>query len=181
MNCEKCGQPLSGGAYCENCGHTNEQPVYTPQQPVTPEKPAGKPENVVAGTVGALIGSAIGAAAIILLSQLGYVAAISGLILAICTLKGYELLGGKLSTKGIIISLVLIVVVPYLADRLDWAIVLVNEIPGVSLGEAFQAIPELVEEELIASEDYIGTLVKLYLFVALGAFSTIFTAFKSKK
>lgn len=181
MNCEKCGTALSGTAFCENCGHTNPQPTTAAQTTPAPTQPAGKPENVIAGTVGAIIGSAIGAAAIILLSQLGYVAAISGLVLAICTLKGYELLGGKLSTKGIIISLVLVAVVPYLADRLDWAIVIINDVPGVSLGEAFQAVPALVEEEFIASEDYIGTLVKLYIFVALGAASTIFAAFKGKK
>ena len=58
------------------------------------------------GVVGALIGSLLGAASIILLSQLGYVAAISGVIMAVCALKGYELLGGKLTKKGVIISAV---------------------------------------------------------------------------
>ena len=183
MNCEKCGQPLSGTAYCENCGHTNEQPVV-----ITPEAPAAppaKPENVLTGIVGALIGAALGAGSIILLAQLGYIAAISGLILAVCTLKGYELLGGKLSTKGIIISLVLIAIVPYLADRLSLAILLVNEfetygIP-VTLGEAFQSIPDLLELDTELKSEYIGNLVKLYLFVALGAGSTIYSAFKKKK
>ena len=175
MYCEKCGKPLSGTAFCENCGHTN------PQNPVNPKESAIKPENTVAGAVGALIGSALGAAAIILVSQLGYVAAISGFVLAICTLKGYELLGGKLSTKGIIISLILMAAVPYLADRLDWAIVVINEVPEVSLGEAFQAIPDLVDQGFIDSEDYTATLVKLYLFVALGGVGTIVSAFKSRK
>ncbi len=184
MNCEKCGQPLSGTAFCENCGHTNPQVPYAPQ-PVAPQTPVAKPENVVTGTVGALIGSAIGAAAIILLGQLGYIASISGLILAICALKGYELLGGKLSTKGIIISLILIAVVPYLADRLSLAISLSSELESMgialSLGESWQIIPELLEEDASLKSEYTGNLVKLYLFVALGAGSTIFSAFKNKK
>lgn len=178
MNCEKCGTPLNGTAFCENCGHTNEQPVNNTQSSSTP---VSRPENVLGGTLGALIGSAIGAASIILLSQLGYVASISGLILAFCTLKGYSLLGGKLTTKGIIISLILIAVVPYLADRLDWAIVVINEIPSVSLGEAFEAIPALIDEGFIDSELYTSTLVKLYIFVAIGAIGTVVAAFKSKK
>lgn len=53
----------------------------------------GKKENVVAGVVGALLGSLLGVACIVLLGQLGYVAAVSGIVMAICTMKGYELLG----------------------------------------------------------------------------------------
>ena len=51
------------------------------------------PENVPMGLLGALVGAALGGASIILLSQLGYIASISGVILAFCTLKGYQLLG----------------------------------------------------------------------------------------
>lgn len=40
-----------------------------------------KKENLVGGVVGALIGSLLGVASIVLLSQLGYVAAISGVIM----------------------------------------------------------------------------------------------------
>ena len=58
------------------------------------------------GIVGALIGSLIGAVVIVIVGQLGYVAAVSGLVMAICTLKGYEMLGKKLGTPGIIISCV---------------------------------------------------------------------------
>ena len=51
------------------------------------------PENVPMGMIGALLGAVLGGASIILFSQLGYIASISGVILAFCTLKGYELLG----------------------------------------------------------------------------------------
>ena len=145
----------------------------------------GKPqnarkENVLAGIVGALLGSLIGGASIILLSQLGYIASISGLILAVCTLKGYELLGGALSKKGIVICLVIVLVVPYLADRIDWAIVLMQEFPeyGFRFGEAFALIPELLREGAIEMGDYMKNLLMLYGFAALGAFSSIRNAFK---
>ena len=52
---------------------------------------------------------------------------------------------------------------------------------SMSLGECWQIIPELMEEDPSLKEEYIGNLVKLYLFVALGAGSTIYTAFKNKK
>lgn len=186
MFCEKCGKPLSGTVFCENCGHTNPQPAVA--QPVPPVATAAEPaapvkrENVVTGIVGAIIGAALGAGSIILLNMLGYVASISGLILAICTLKGYELLGGKLSIKGVIVSLVLFLVTPYIADRLSIAIMLTQELGdlGITFGQAFQMIPELLEMDSALKEEYIGNLVKLYLFVALGGGITIFSAFKKK-
>lgn len=51
-------------------------------------------DNVVAGAVGAFLGSLIGVACIVLVNQLGYVASICGLVMAVCCLKGYALLGG---------------------------------------------------------------------------------------
>lgn len=171
MQCQHCGNEIPAGmSFCEVCGREAEAWAA----------PEVKPDNVVTGTVGALIGAAIGGASIVLLSQLGYVASISGLILAVCTLKGYELLGGRLSTRGIIISLLLVLVTPYLADRIDWAILVMNAYAdmGVTFGEAFAAIPELIREEAIAMADYLKNLLMIYLFVALGAFATLRGAFK---
>ena len=162
MNCHKCGNPLEEGTKrCDQCGF--------------PVREVKKQENVVAGFVGALIGALLGAASIILLSQLGYIASISGLILAVCTLKGYELLGGTLSKKGIVISIVLMLVTPYLADRIDWAIFLVQEWAeyNITIGEAFAVIPLLLEDGSIEIGEYIKNLLMIYGFVLLGAFSTL--------
>ena len=204
MNCPKCGKPIQTTAsFCEYCGCPLKQEEA--RQPVQPAQPAEsvqaeahyaepaqqsvataapeKKENMVTGIVGALLGAALGGGCIILLSQLGYVAALSGLVLAVCTLKGYELLGGKLSKKGMVICIVLMLVTPYIADRLDWAIVLMNEWSeyGITLGEAFAIIPELVTEEAIEASAYYGNLAMIYLFVLLGAFSTVRGLIKKKK
>ena len=177
MNCPYCNTALEENAtVCSNCGASLTQGQQIPetqppvQEPVKPEKP----ENMLTGIVGALLGAVIGAGVIILLGQLGFVSALSGFILAVCTLKGYELLGGKLSVKGIIISLVLLLVTPYLADRLDWAIVIMQEFSaeGVTFGEAFAAVPALIEEGAIVQSEYIKNLLMLYAFTILGAFST---------
>ena len=80
-----------------------------------------KRENVPAGIVGAFLGSLIGVACAVLIGQLGYVASVSGLVMAVCALKGYELLGGSLTKKGALISSLLILVMTYLAHRLIWA------------------------------------------------------------
>ena len=169
MKCSNCGSELQPGErICTFCGQSVE------------EKPAKKPENVVTGAVGALVGALIGGASIILISQLGYIASISGLILAVCTLKGYELLGSQLSKKGIIISLILVLITPYLADRIDWAIVIMNSYAeeGVTFAQAFAAVQLFLEEGAIEMADYVKNLLMIYGFVALGAFATLRNAFK---
>ena len=162
MNCHKCGSPLEEGTKrCDQCGF--------------PVREVKKRENVVTGSVGALIGALLGAGSIIVLSQLGYIASVSGLILAVCTLKGYELLGGTLSKKVIVISMVLMLITTYLADRIDWAIILVQEWAeyGVTFGEAYSAVPLLLEDGSIEIGEYIKNLLMIYGFALLGAFSTL--------
>ncbi len=184
MNCPTCGELLEENAkFCGKCGNAIPSAASPVAETTVTETPAAeqKPENVFTGIVGALIGAAIGAGAIILLSQLGYIASLSGLVLAVCTLKGYELLGGRQSVKGIIICIALMLITPYIADRIDWAIVVAREFAaeGVTFGEAFAVIPELIGEG-IESADYIKNLLMIYGFTALGAFGTIRGLFKKK-
>ena len=180
MNCPNCGEPLLENAgFCGKCG-TNVTAAPAAPQTEVPVPEVQKPENVLTGTIGALIGAALGAGAIILLSQLGYIASISGLVLAVCTLKGYELLGGRQSVKGIIISIVLMLVTPYIADRIDWAIVISNAYAaeGATFGAAFALVPEFIADGSIDSGEYIKNLLMIYGFTALGAFGTVRSLFK---
>lgn len=139
-----------------------------------------KSENVIGGIVGALLGSLVGVACIILVSQLGYVAALSGIVMAVCTLKGYELLGGKLSKKGIAISAILMLVMAYVGDRADWAIVVARELEADFI-TAFQSIPVLLEQQIIDESSYWGNVVLLYFFLLVGAVPTIINLLKNQK
>lgn len=139
-----------------------------------------KKENVIGGIVGALLGSLLGVASIIIFSQLGYVAVLSGVIMAVCTLKGYELLGGKLSQKGIIISVVLMILMTLIGDRADWAIVIMREVE-IDFITAYRIIPGLLQEEIIEMGTYVANLVMQYLFVLLGAIPTIMNTLRNNK
>lgn len=77
------------------------------------QQKAQKKENIVGGIVGALLGSLLGMLSVLILSQLGYVAALSGVIMAVCVLKGYEMLGGKLTKKAVVISAVIMILMTY--------------------------------------------------------------------
>ncbi len=135
-----------------------------------------KQENILAGTVGAFLGSILGGAAIVLVSQLGYFAAICGLIMAVCTLKGYELLGGRLTRKGAAISGVLILVMTYVAYQLDVSIEVARELSEwfeISVFQVFRSIMTLLKDGVLDARIYWGQLAMLYLFTLVGAVPTI--------
>lgn len=137
-----------------------------------------KQENVAAGIAGALIGSLAGVVCTLVIGQLGYVASISGLVMAVGALKGYEALGGRLSKKGAVISSVLILGMTWLAHRLSWAIALAGELEA-NVFECFRAIPALLEAGVLEGPAYWGDLVMLYLFTLLGAVPTILGGLRS--
>lgn len=135
-------------------------------------------ENVAAGVVGALLGTLLGVVCTVVISQMGYVASISGLIMAVGALKGYELLGGRLSKKGAVISSVLILLMTYLAQRLSWAVTLMDAL-NRGLFDCFRAVPDMVDLGVIDGPAYWGNLVLLYLFTLLGAVPTIIGGLRS--
>lgn len=176
--CSVCGQSVEVEPYqvssgymhlCPDCETSLRSNVMTLNQ-----QNQGKKENVVAGIVGALLGSLLGVLSIVVLSRLGYVAAISGAVMAVGVLKGYELLGGKLTKKGIIIGVVIMLVMTYVGDRLDWAIILYGEVGDyLNFFDCYQAIPLLLRSGDIEMTSYVGNLVLIYVFLLLGAVPSI--------
>lgn len=186
--CSTCGQNVevsgyqSGGSYFHLCSEC-ETKMRSNMTAVTQQKKQKK-ENIVGGVVGALIGSLVGVVCIILLSQLGYVAALSGAVMAVGVLKGYELLGGKLTKKGIIISIVIMLLMTYVGDRLDWAILLLGEGGGAEAGynlfECYRLVPQMISLEIIETDSYLINLFMLYAFLLVGAIPTIRSRVKEK-
>lgn len=187
--CSICGQPeevapyVSGSGYlhlCQGCEANMRGNLALAEQ-----KQAQKKENVVGGIVGALLGSLVGVLCIILLSQLGYVAALSGAVMAVGVLKGYELLGGRLTKKGIIISAVIMLAMTYVGDRIDTAILLWRDGGGADAGysvfECYRLVPWAISQEVIDMTAYIGNLALLYIFLLLGAVPTVINKVKEKK
>lgn len=134
-------------------------------------------ESLVAGLVGAFLGSLLGMACIIVVSQLGYVASLCGVVMAVCTLKGYELLGGALSRKGAAAAGIITVVMTYVAYQIDCAIQ-VAVAAEVDVFLAFRNMGMLLKEGYLDTGAYWGGLVLLYLFTLLGAAPLIITALR---
>lgn len=186
--CENCGKQVPtvgyivGGKHavlCDECGQAISRTM------------AGnaaiedtKVENVPAGIIGAILGSLLGLLSIILISRLGYISFISGLIMGICTVKGYELLAKKLSKKGVIISIIVMCIMTYVADRADWAIEVLaafRDEYNITFFEAFRAVPSLISERVIEMSSYIGNLVLLYIAILAGGIPTAIAVMGSKK
>ena len=143
-------------------------------------KEAETPENVPAGIVGALGGALVGAIVVVIFGRLGYVTALSGLIAAICSLKGYELLAKKMSVKGAVISCIAMAAMIYVGHRADWAFEAAKFF-DVDFFTAFRAIPMLIKEEAIELSQYLRGLFMVYLFALLGAVPTVINSLKGQK
>lgn len=179
--CENCGaRDLPSEAYvltgtpvwmCSACFQQRAQTIHA--------QPAAS-ENIIAGLVGAFLGSLLGVLAMVIFGQMGRISAISGLILAVCAIKGYEMLGGTTSKKGLFLSMLIVLGMTYVGNYLDWAVSAMFALE-IDFFSAVRAIPLLFEEGAIDPVAFYGNLALQYLFVLLGAVPTISTALRSKQ
>lgn len=73
-------------------------------QALLEEKPK---ENVLLGIVGALLFSLAGTVTYFVLYQLGYLAALSGIVAVICAMYGYKLFAKGESKKTVVIAVIM--------------------------------------------------------------------------
>ena len=135
-----------------------------------------KEENVVKGIIGAFLGSIIGAGAIVALGQAGYVAVISGILMAACTIFGYSKLAGGLSKKGIVISVVIMVIMTYIGMRTCVTISLcngLNKYGNPDFFKVFEKVPELMRLDSKLEAEYIKDLILVFVFTGIGVFGMI--------
>ena len=159
-----------------------------PTTPTTPQIATANPttkENIPLGTLGAVLGSIAGGLAIILLDRLGFVASVSGVVMAYGTLWLYQKFAKGLSGKGIAICIVVIILMTLLAENVACSIRIVEELNegygiSASFGDVFGNFYALLADGVIDSGVYAGSLVAVYAFTALGAFGVIKTSFNQK-
>jgi hypothetical protein len=124
------------------------------------------------GALGAVLGGVVGVIPWVVIGMLGFVAAISGLIMAWLSYKGYRLLGGKLGRSMVWILIVVLIVFTYvgvmaslyvsiaaegydLVDNAFWLILTLPFVPGGDAGVIW------------------GQIALGWLFAALGSFGLI--------
>ena len=136
-------------------------------------------ESILAGTVGAFLGSLIGGIVTLVIAQLGYVAVAAGIVMGVCTIKGYELLGKRLSKVGIAISVFFMLVMMLVAHQFDYAIQLAKA-EGVDVFTAFTYLTEYIFNGNEVHISYWTNLGLLLLFTGAGAVGTIISVLSAQ-
>jgi len=129
-------------------------------------------ENVLLGAVGALLGALIGGAVALFIARLGYVAMVAGIVLGICTIKGYEILGRKVSRKGMVITV-------FLVNQIDLAMEVVAKL-GVEFAFAFRVVNQLIFSGDFP-DNYFYNLAMLAVFTLVGAGVSVSSVWSSHK
>ena len=112
-------------------------------------------ERVVLGVLGALLGSILGSVCIVLENQVSSTfSLIGGVAMAAFTLQGYIQLAGRLSKKGVAVSLALMAVMCALANQINCTIEIletVEAVQGMDFLEVLGCFEELPEVQEIRS------------------------------
>ena len=135
--------------------------------------------NLVPGLVGAVLGALIGAALYVVIYQLGYIAGICGLVMAILALKFYEKLGGCLDLKGVIASIAVVLIMVFVANKFAWAFSAYSALKeeGASFFDCYRNLNSIIElSELKRS--YISELAVAYLISVVGCLRSFINAIK---
>jgi len=142
-------------------------------------------ENVGKGILGALLGSLAGVLAIVLIGRLGYVAAISGVVMAFCSLTLYQKFAGGISKKGIIICAIIMLIMTIIGNHVSIVIDVQAEMnkAGFKLDffETQSMIFELMGDGRVSIGDYLLNLFLILAFTFAGGFGILKTQFKTVK
>lgn len=177
--CRHCGQETSVEA-CSLNGQ-NELMCSSCLTQYSMNVPQPKQANLALGIVGALVGSLIGVVVWVVIYKMGFVAGITGFIMAVCCLKGYELLGKSLDKKGIVIALIIAVVMLAAAEMISLGLEILDvygSYYGISFFDAMQSVPFFLEEsEVLAA--VIEDLAFGYIFMIAASFTYVRNMYKS--
>ena len=136
--------------------------------------------NLLHGFAGAVIGALAGGIAYVLLSKVGYVASITGFLMAFLALLLYEKFGGCLDVKGIICCAVILIATVYFATRTAWSWEAYDALKdyGWSFGEVYSQLSSILKQSDLTGS-FIKDLAMGYLFTAVGAVGKFINAFRN--
>ena len=153
--------------------------AYQAEVQDTVEAYEAREENFLLGIVGAVIGVIIGGAVALLVARLGYVSVLAGAALGYCTIKGYEILGKKLTKKGVVVSAILMVLTVFLVNQLDYTLALMSEL-DLPFGMTWTLLNEATFSGDVPDKFYLN-LGLLAVFTLGGAWISVKSALDGQK
>lgn len=194
--CNTCGAPIDDNeSFCTLCKFSNPDATQNSEQlteqnssvaVAVQEETVDKNGNIVAGIVGAFLFSVIGGGVYFLIYQLGYIAAISGLIIFVLANLGYSLFArvkNKTSIVGLVTAIIMTVVMIFLSEYfcLSFEVFQAFKEEGINFFDAVKVTPILVASEPEILGQVIKDLVIAYILGALGCVSEIVNIVKARK
>lgn len=187
--CAVCGDPLKQlglydmhGAVKISCDGCFEEKLNTvAQHQVAYKKKRG---NAITGLVGGLLGGLIGVIVWCAIYKLGYVAAISGIIMVVAVMKGYELFGGKINIFGAIATMVISLALIYFAEVTAVSFDIVDGFKEigmeVSFWDVFRNFTSIVNELEDGWSSIIHDLMYGAIFTIVGGIGIVYSTYKEK-
>lgn len=140
-------------------------------------------ENILKGTLGAILGSIIGLILIVLFSNLGIVASVSGYVMAIFTFKYYKKFSNYISKNGLIVCIIIMIIMTFFAHNFSIALdIFKAQIQAGNRSNYFYIfinIFNLIKNNYINLGYYLSKLILLYLFMIIGSFTVIANTYKN--
>lgn len=135
--------------------------------------------NLVGGLVGAFLGALIGSVLYVVVYQLGYIAGVCGFVMAVLALKFYEKLGGCLDLKGVIASIVVVMIMVFVSNKLAWSWSAYSALKdsGWTFFDCFRELDYIIET-LELKGSYTSDLVVGFLISAIGCVRSFINAVK---
>lgn len=140
----------------------------------------GQRINMLTGIVGAFVGVLIGVALYIGIYQMGYIASISGIVMMVCAIKGFELLGRGINVPAYIICIVIVLAAVFFANKMAMAVEIMREW-DYDFGTSYKYIDYLIDINQQYASAYMKNLVMGYAFCLLGIIPSIRDFVRGKK
>lgn len=132
-------------------------------------------ENMFLGLIGAVFGALLGTVLWVVIGMIGFIAGIAGYAIVFCGMKGYEMLGRKLSRKGIVICILLSCLMIVGAEYVSLGLTIYKELGDMyylSIGDSFALIPAFLEESEVAG-GVMKDLIFGYALAVWASFSSV--------
>lgn len=182
--CSECGMEVTAGKWVMINGWArfmHDACAQKAAREIGEENARRKEEkngSYLRGSLGALLGSVIGAAAWALVLNLGYVASLVGFLIGWLAERGYNLLKGKQGKAKVAILIVAVILGVLLGNIGADVFTLIEMIGNGDLpGFVYGDIPGMIAIMFLADEAYRGAVIKNVLmgllFAGLGVFSLL--------
>lgn len=137
-------------------------------------------ENIILGYIGALIGAVIGISLWIFCGYFGIIPGIVGFIFAFLTIKGYMLLAGSISRRGLIGCIVICILMIILAEF--GVVMLTMYIDGNmhDLSEIIKNVPDYIRSEKLILKMIRNVIIGIFTF-GVGCFGMFFRLWNQTK